>query len=78
MTEFIVELVKLKEEKLKILLAFAIVAIVLSGTAVGFSILTEPHQYNYYIDIDQEHGVIINNDTIQLEQLEEYIIEDNI
>lgn len=33
---------------------------------------------DYMIRLDQQHGVIINNDTIQLNQLEEYIEQDNL
>ncbi len=33
---------------------------------------------DYMIRLDPQHGVIINNDTIQLNQLEEYIEQDNL
>ena len=33
---------------------------------------------DYTIELDNQHGVIINSDTIQLEELEEYIIQDNL
>jgi len=33
---------------------------------------------DYEIELDQEHGVIINGDTIELNDLEEYIVQDNV
>ncbi len=33
---------------------------------------------DYTIELDKDYGVIINNDTIELENLEEYIILNNI
>lgn len=34
--------------------------------------------YDYTIELNELHGVIINNDTIELHKLEEYIYVDNI
>jgi len=40
--------------------------------------ISNSNNYDYVIELDELHGIIINNDTIPLDHLEEYIYVDNI